>query len=463
MTVETTFYRPPAPPRRSEAMTFARLLLNRRRDLLSLLPDSAYQVLMSKAPATKQPVWIVNHPKTVHEILVSRDAFYRKSDLLADGLRPLLREGMLISDGSTWARQHTLVAAAFGRQRLPATLARLAIAIEEMVTELKEMAPGTEVDLGALASRLSADALYRAIFARRPSAPDGRRLLDALAGVEQHIARLDLVQIFTRGSGTATEADAATREMATRLRDEIGRHVDFRIRSGAVEGNDILGALLTARLEGVPEGGGRGGLDRGEVIDQIATFFIAGHDTLAGMLMWALFLLGQQPDIADRIGAEGRKAGGEKPLGGSAVSGLTYSRQVLKEVLRLYPPTPFITRTAIEPHQIRKYDISPGDLVVISPWLIHRHNQFWTDPDAFNPDRFAPEFESKHKPGIFMPFGVGPRACIGGALSQFAGVLAIASVSRFFRFEVLDPGSVMPVCRMAIASEQPIRARIRRV
>lgn len=451
-------YQPPAPVRRSDAMTFARLIFNRRRDLLTLMPDSAYELLMSRVPISKHPIWIVNHPDTVHEVLVVREADFAKGDLMVETLKPLTGTGLLVADGAGWQRQHGLVAAAFGQDRLPATTSRMATAIAEIVQDLGKLKSGTELDIGGLAGQISTGALYRALFSGRAAAPGGQALVEALTTFEACLASLDPSQLFTRSGPVVAEPDAATRDAAARLRSVIGQHVTRRMAPDAAAQDDILGALIAARDPATGTGFGPE-----EIIDQIATFLIAGHETVASMLTWCLFILSQQPDVADRIGEEARALAGDGPIGPGAVKGLHYTRQILKEVLRLYPPLAFILRTALKPMRIRKFDVEPGDLVVISPWLIHRHEHFWSDPVDFKPGRFAPGASGEQLIGSYLPFGTGARACVGAAVAEVEGMLALAALCRSFRFDVLKPEAVMPVCRMTISPEKPIRARLRPV
>lgn len=425
-----------------------------------MLPDSAYELLMARVPVSKHPIWIVNHPGTARDILSGKAGDFAKGDLMVESLRPLTRTGLMIADGADWARQHGLVAAAFDPSRLAATTSRMANAIAEVVQDLATLAPGAEVDLGALAGRLSGHALYRALFSRSPASPAGLALLEALDAFEARLAEMDPSRLFTRAGPVVTGPDAATEAAARVLRTAIGQHVMQRRAAGTPSGGvpDILGALLAARD---PATGAAA--EPEEVVDQIATILIAGHQTVASGITWALFILGQQPDVAARIGAEAHAAAGDAPLGGSAVRELAYARQILKEVLRLYPPLSFIIRTATKPARIRKFEVAAGDLVVISPWLIHRHDHFWTDPEEFQPERFAPGAPGERVAGSYLPFGTGPRACIGAAIAESAGVLALASLCRAVRFEILAPDAVMPVCRTTVCPDKPIRARLRPV
>lgn len=455
-------FRPPAPPRRSEAMTFARVLISRQRDLLSLMPASAYQVFMSKAPGTKRPMWIVNHPQTVREILVTKAEIYAKADMMTASMKPLLGDGMMVSDGETWERQHALIAPAFERARLHGTFVRLAAAANEAADALAAMGPGTVIDLGEFASRLSAEMIFRVVFSGPPATPDDTALVEALIRLAECTFRIDPADLFSGSGNKPLSLSAETRRTAIAIRNAIGTLVDRRIRDGnpvaAAEDGDLAGALLAARD---PATGA--GFDRDGLVDQIATVLLAGHEATASALTWALYLVGCQPDAADRIARETQEIFGNRPVGPGAIARSAFTRQVFRETLRLYPPTAFIPRTARAADQVRNYAIAPGDLLIISPWLIHRHDQFWSDPDVFDPDRFAPDSPTKQAAGAFMPFGLGARACIGQLIAQAEGVLALAAICRSLRLEILDAEAVMPVCRMTVRPEKPIRARLHAV
>ena len=430
-------------------MTLARLVINRRRELLSLLPDSAYQVLMSRVPGTRQPIWIVNHPKTVLQILGPDQHLFAKADLMVQSLRPLTGNGVLISEGEEWKQQHRLMASAFNRARLPDTTAHITDALEDLVRVLARCPVGAEISLDALAHRVSATALYRMLFAASDNTDAGRALVEALDAYGKATAKFNPAQILS-GTGSSVAPDKATRAAAARLREVLGWHVAHPVSSGR---SGILASLMASRDK---DTGARFSAD--DLVDQLASFLVAGHETMASLLTWALFLLARQPECAARIAAEARSVSGTGPVTGEHAEQMPATLAILREVLRLYPPMPFLMRTALAPMQIRSFDLAAGDLVILSPWLIHRHDQFWDDPEMFDPDRFAEGTD--RLPSAFLPFGRGPRACIGAALAQIEGVMALATLCRAFRFEIIDPGSVMPVCRMTLEPEKSIGARL---
>jgi cytochrome P450 len=208
---------------------------------------------------------------------------------------------------------------------------------------------------------------------------------------------------------------------------------------------DLLDLLVTARD---PDAGKEFRPD--QLRDQVATMLLAGHETTAVSLCWALYLLALAPQVQERVYEEARGADLER---GSTLEALSFTRAVIEETLRLYPPAYVIVRTAKRRDEFAGLRVQRGDLIVVAPWLLHRHRRRWEEPDAFRPERFLPGAPPVDRYS-YLPFGVGPRVCIGAHFALTEATLALASLVRSFRIELLDSEPVLPV---AIVTTQPDR------
>jgi cytochrome P450 len=444
-------YRPPAPTRHSEAIVLAKAVFTRRRDLLSLMPAEAYRVKMAKVPVGRRRIWIVNDPDTIRAVLVDKVDNYPKSDLMVSALRPLVGDGIFISNGPTWRRQRTMIEPAFAHMRLTGAFPQMLGAVDTLIAEIA--AAGGPVEIDAAMSRVTADVIYRTIFSEPLESEDARGVFDAFQRYQDVVPQVKPTTILTTAANAVFKDSAEVVEACRTIRAVLGRVVDRRLAEGGA-GDDLAGAIIAARDKETGTA-----FSREELIDQIAVFFLAGHETSASVLAWALFILSQAPAAAERIRAEVADVIGDGPFTYASVGRLAFTRAVFKETMRLYPPVSFITRIAREADTLREHEIRASDLVVVSPWLVHRHDKFWDEPEAFRPERFLPENEKKIRANTYLPFGLGPRVCTGGGFAQLEGVLILAALTRRFRFETLQPEKVAPICRMTVRPEAAIRAR----
>ena len=199
-----------------------------------------------------------------------------------------------------------------------------------------------------------------------------------------------------------------------------------------------------------------------EMVDQVAIFFLAGHETSASALAWALCLLALHPDWQDRVAAEAQAVLGDAPPEFGDMGRLRIARDVFRETLRLYPPVPMMVRETIRPECFRGRDIEPGAQVVISPWHLHRHTRLWADPDAFDPARYATENGASCLRSAFIPFSAGQRACPGAGFAMIEGSLLLAMLARAYRFTPVAARPAMPVAHLTVRGRDGIWLEITR-
>ena len=244
------------------------------------------------------------------------------------------------------------------------------------------------------------------------------------------------------------------RQHAAALRRLVADMINER-RTAPSARDDLFNRLLNAAD---PETGAS--MSDEQLVDNLLTFLLAGHDTTAKALTWALYLLARAPDWQERLAAEIREVAGDGPIEGRHVAELTTVLRLVKEAMRLFPPVPTLTRIAAVDVELGGLALSAGTLIVIPTYVIHRHTALWDDPDRFDPDRFLPEKERAFPRNKFMPFGAGPRICIGAAFAQVEATVVLATLIRAVRFSGLDEADPIPVARIVLLPDRPIRLRV---
>jgi cytochrome P450 len=424
-------------------------------DLLGLLPQGLYRRDQFRFPVEGRDVCLINEPAGIRQVLVTEEQNFPKSDLMIAALKPLLGDGILISNGPVWQRQRAMMEPAFQQMRVRRQFPVMAATVEDFVQRLVALGPGAEINLDAEISLFALDVIFRTIFSRPIEREEAREIFQAFTVYQDRAPQFEaLTSLFVPGSPATVVPDESLGAIGERIRDLVER----RITSAAADSDDILQALIASREPATGEGFGRT-----ELIDQITVLFLAGHETSASALAWCIFLLSQQPDLANRIREEAEALAPGRSLTQEELNKLVSLRNAFRETLRLYPPSAFMTRVAKSETTVCGSQIKTGDLVVVSPWLVHRHLKYWQQPEHFDPDRFSAERERDIIPGTYLPFGLGPRVCTGRSLAMIEGPLLVAELLRKFRFTTIEPESVVPSYRLLVRPKTPIRCRLDQV
>jgi cytochrome P450 len=438
-------YRAPVPPGATWGQPDA--------DLLSLLPQSLYRRDRFKLPFGERNICLINEPAGIRQVLVTEEQNFPKSDVMIAALKPLLGDGILISNGPTWQRQRMMLEPVFQQMRVRRQFPVMAATIADFLRRLEALAPG-EIVLDSEISLFALDVIFRTIFSRPIDTGEALDIFEAFSVYQSSALQYEAItSMFATGSSPVPASDAALSAISERIRGVIER----RIASADAGADDILQAIMASRD---PSTGESFGLT--ELVDQITVLFLAGHETSASALVWCMFLLSQQPGLADQIREEADALAPGRSLTQEELNKLVSLRNVFRETLRLYPPSGFMTRVARRDANISGLDVEAGNLVVISPWLIHRHPKYWQHPEHFDPDRFSEEREHDIVPGTYLPFGLGPRVCTGRSLAMIEGPLLVVELLRKFTFLPIEPGNVIPSYRVLVRPQQPIRCRIER-
>ncbi len=452
------FFRPPAPTPRSRLTTLLKLAVLRERNILQMLPKQAYTLHMSSVSFGKRPIYIVNHPETIREIMVKKVANYPKSDLMVGALKPLVGDGIFISGGEKWVRQRRMIDPAFAHMRIRAAFQAMIEATDDFENHFDELsASGAPVSIEEEMSHLTADIVFRTMFSQPIESEAARSVFRAFATYQNSVAQVETRHILHSRPWQDIAQPPEVLKMCDHIRESFGGLIDKRLEDRDTDFNDIVADLITAKDNESGES-----FSREELIDQIAVFFLAGHETTASVLTWALFILSQQPHIVRRMREEVDRVAGDGPVTFEHTRAMTLVRDVFRETMRLYPPVSFITRIANDDDKLRSYNIAKGTMMVISPWLIHRHKHFWKNPEYFDPDRFSAEREKEIMPGSYLPFGLGPRVCTGASFATAESTLILARLIRRYDFETLSPERVHPTAKLTTRPVKSIYCRISR-
>ncbi len=441
------FVPPLLPPERS-AVGLPGFLAAVRTNALRMWPAEAYERETVGGGALGRSWVLLNAPAAIHHVLVENVAGYRRTPASVRVLRPITGRGLLLAEGAAWKLQRRTTAPALAPRTLPLLVPHIAAAAAAALPELRAAARAGPVDLLAAMQGVTLDAAARAMFSLQ-SAQFGAAMRRSLSSFAERLARptaLDLVL----PPWLPTPRDLAR----WRYRSGWVRLIDGIIAARAAQPvgaapRDLFDLLLAARD---PQSGA--GFSRTELRDQVATLIVAGHETTALALFWSLYLLANTPDAQARVAAEVAAADLSPAGAHAALPRLVFTGAVVSEALRLFPPAFTMVR------QARRADVAGGvaiprnATVMIAPWVLHRHRRLWEQPDAFRPERFLPGAPPPPRMS-YLPFGVGPRVCVGAQFALTEAVLVLAHLVQAFRIGMASDRPVLPA---PIVTTQPDHA-----
>ena len=362
------------------------------------------------APARGVYNYVINHPDDIKRVLLSNHRNYTKGEGM-DRVKILLGNGIMTSEGDLWRRQRRMMQPSFHRRVIDRFSALLREINDKFAARWADKAArGEPINVSDDSSELTLEIVLRSIFGSDLARLESEFGANPFAVVAQEQNR-DLKFAFRFRSLTKLVGEL----MARRRREPEEQHADF------------LSMLMATRDRDSGEA-----MSDKELIDEVLTLIVAGHETTAAALTWTWYLLSQHPDAQAQLQEEADRPGPET-LGLDAAEALQFTHQVVQEALRLYPPGWLITRRTLEADELGGYPIAPRTDVFISPYMLHRHPAFWSDPEEFRPARFAgADAEERHR-FAYIPFAVGPRHCIGENIAMFEMLVHVHTMSRRFR------------------------------
>ncbi|TMM54699.1 cytochrome P450 [Sulfitobacter sabulilitoris] len=445
--------RPPKPPSRPDRVSLWRYARLFRQDILSAQPARLYRAWMAEFRTPFFRSYVMNQPDLVATVLRDRPDDFPKSARVGEGLRPLLGNSVFLTNGDTWKRQRRIIDPAFEGGRLRETFPAMWEAAEAASDRLEALT-GQEVEIEAETSHAAADVIFRTLFSIPIEDDVARAVFDEFKTYQRSQPILNLAALLPLPRWMPRLHRRDTRASAARIRALIGQLTEMRMaRIEAGTAPDDLATKIMTTAD--PITGDR--FSTREMIDQVAIFFLAGHETSASALAWALYLMALYPAWQDRLAAEAQVL---ESCDFAVMSKLRLSRDVFRETLRLYPPVPMMVRETTCPERFRDRDVRPGAQVVLSPWHLHRHERLWDDPDAFDPGRWQTENGQACARNAFVPFSAGARVCPGAGFAMIEGPLLLSRLLRDFRVERVAGRDPVPVAHLTVRSDRGIWLRI---
>ena len=403
------------------------------------------------------------HPERVREVLVDKASSFIRWERGTAVFAEVHGQSVLVTEGEVWQRQRRMLQPGFGPKRMAAYAHWMVAAAGEALDALPRL-PEQTLDFEPLMTQLTMDVVLRTLYGHAVG-PDGRAEALAAARAVQTISHDGMQAMFWPASLPDWMPHKwPVRQAKQQLDALVRRHISQRrqeAETGRPAQDDVLGMLLAAR----DEQGDQGTLSDTEVRDQCMTIFLAGHETTAAALTWWGHTMATHPDCAQRAQAEVDQVLGPRPPQYADIPALPYLAQTLKETMRLYPPAAsLISRRAIEPVQIGPWPLPQGALVRITPWVLHRDARWFPDPERFDPERFSEAGQAAQVRGSYLPFGTGPRVCIGSLFAMSEMVLVAAMVLQRFALAPASTAPVQPRLNVILrpAGGMPLRLRRRK-
>ncbi len=407
--------------------------LERMTELTAGLGD-IYRVY---APGRRSYTYVINHPDDVKRVLVTNHRNYTKGIGL-DRVKILLGNGIMTSEGELWMRQRYMMQPLFHRRVITEFARVIAAANDRFIERWDALArAGQPVNITDEMSELTLEIVLRSIFGA-----DLERLSRELGG--------NPFEVVTREPARNLQFAYKFRSLTKLVAGLIRRR-----REGGEEHFDYLAMLMGARDKETGEG-----MSERQLTDEVMTLVVAGHETTASGLNWTWYLLAEHPEADARLAAELRTAPAMAAPSLAEMEALPYAQQVINEALRLYPPGWLLSRRAIAADVLSGYELAPGTDVLLSPYLLHRHPKYWKEPEAFRPERFAPDHAAERPRFAYMPFAAGPRHCIGETFALYEMLVHLYKVARRYRLARASSGPVALEAQINLRTRNPLYMRL---
>jgi cytochrome P450 len=395
-------------------------------------------------------VFLIYHPDAIEELLAARNRDFVKSPGVRL-LRPLLGEGLLLSENETWLRQRRLIQPAFHRQRVAGygeVMTRLA---QRYVSGWKH---GDVLDVHAEMMALTQAIVAKTLF-DADVAGDARDAIQAAKVLAEDFgARLKSFRLIPYWLPTPRNLRS---QRAVRRLDAVVHRIIAERQQTQEDRGDLLSMLVAARDA---DDGSR--MSAQQLRDEVMTIFMAGHETTAVALSWTWYLLAQHPDVDARLAAELRQVVSDRPVTVADLPRLKYVEAIVTEAMRLYPPAYGLGRQAVRATELAGHAIAPSDIVIVPTWVVHRDPRWFDDPEAFRPERWQGDLAQRLPRYAYFPFGGGPRQCIGNGFAMMEAILIVATIAQRFQLSLVPGQRITPAPYVTVRPEPGIRVRLAR-
>ncbi|MEM9763581.1 MAG: cytochrome P450 [Pseudomonadota bacterium] len=415
-----------------------------RRNLIEFIPAPAFREPVLAGPprlgGKKGPAWLmVMDPEINERVLKTEAANYPRSDITLRIFKPREGDSLFTAPDATWRWQHRAMAPIFQRRALEGIVPVMSAAAEATADRIAadvSARPDGIRDVYPDMVRATADVICDTALSGRESL-DREALTRSVTGYIESVARISFLDVLGVPTWVPRPGRLLDRE-AKRMDVRMDAVIEARLARGPSDPPDLLDLLIAARDPGGDgESGGRG-VDRVALRNNLLAFIIAGHETTALALTWALYCVAFDKDVEARAHEEAARVLDGRAAGAADLSALPYTRQIIDEALRLYPPAGLITKMAKVSDEIGGHRIEPGCNIMLPIWALHRHRLLWDEPDRFDPDRFTPDAKAARHRYAYLPFSAGPRICLGMQFALMEAQVILATLLARFRLALPD-------------------------
>lgn len=411
---------------------------------------------VAKFRLLKREVYLVNHPDLVRELLVKKVDVFTKRAVGFSVVKKVLGESTFTANGDVWKRKRKLVQPSFHKKRISNLGEIMTDTIEDMLNDWEAICDENGViEVTDAMMRLTLTVVVKALFSTGLSKEEVQTVADVFTPLldETNFRANYPFQILNK---IRVRQNVTYEKNIAELNAIIFRIIRDR-RASTEPHNDLLQMLMEAKDEETGEL-----LSDAELRDEVMTVFIAGHETTANAMSWLWVILSQQPEIRKEIENEVAMVLGQKKPTAADFPNLPYILKVFKETLRVYPPVPILPRGIEEDSTLGNYEIKKGGEVFFSAYLLHRHPDFWENPEVFDPNRFERETERKQHPFAYLPFGGGPRICLGNSFAMMEAVFIVAMTTQRFRLKVVNKKPVEPLISLTTRPKGGVQVKLAR-
>lgn len=446
-------FTPPYPVPLKDKASLVKRFLTGWNSWIHTLFDRSYTMQMGELRLPKLDFFIANDLSVVDIVMDDKEKVFPKHGFLNALLDPLIGNSVFSANGKDWEDQREMVNPAFAHTNLKRVFPAMQAAVDDLLAHIATLDRSKPIEVDPLMTHVAADIIYRTIFSVKLDQASAAHIYHSFHRYQKSIQPAAMLVLYGLPLlGYRRRAKKAAAEIHGVFGPIVRERFNAWHEGSGIARDDILQSLLEARH---PETGEP--FSYAKIMEQVSTIFLAGHETAASAMTWAFYLLAECPHLQDALVREVDSETGGMPIAFEHLRGMNGVRNLFRETLRLYPPVSFFVREVTAPTTFRDKLLHKGAMIVISPWLIQRNRNNWKCPHAFVPERFDDPEETEACRRAYMPFGKGPRICIGAGFAQQEGMLILASIVRAFRLRYPDIAKPEPVSRLTLRPKRAVK------
>ncbi len=395
----------------------------------------------------KNHMYVANSPDTVEHVLVkNNDNYERKSPYMRKALEPLLGDGLFVSDGELWRERRRLEQPAFHPSHFQAYGQSMSDIVVNTCERWDSEHLGKEIRVLPEMAWLTAEIISQCMFDYPLGLKKSRQIVDGFADFQASVEQFDLSAFFGWPEWLPNIPQWRRVSSHARKIHVIVEDIIAMGKAGKVRDNTLLSHLLATQKQASPVIH----MSEEQVRNEAVVILMAGHETTANSLSWAIYLISQYPRVEEKLLAELKRVLNGRPATYEDLSRLKYTRAIFEEAMRLYPPVPILSRVALEGEIIKDRNVPAESIMLVIPWLLHRHELLWDKPHHFIPERFTDESTRKHDKYAYVPFSAGPRFCLGAAFGLMEATICLATIMQRFSLKMSDKFTPGYECRLTL-------------